>query len=133
MEEDNNNQDLEYIEENQGDDEDEFMFIYRWVDTINLSRPKKNISRDFSDGVLVAEIFKSYYPKLVEIHNYPAAHSVNQKKYNWNTLTQKVFKKLNFNCKKNEIDDVINCKPMAIQHFLKKIYFLVGFFLLFLL
>ena len=40
-------QDQEYMEENQGDDEDEFMFIYRWVDTINLSRPKKNISRDF--------------------------------------------------------------------------------------
>jgi hypothetical protein len=58
MEHDNNNheqyqyqdQENEYMEENLGDDEDEFMFIYRWVDTINLSRPKKNISRDFSDG-----------------------------------------------------------------------------------
>lgn len=30
--------------------------IYNWVDDIPLSRPKKNISRDFCDGLLVAEV-----------------------------------------------------------------------------
>ena len=24
--------------------------LYRWVDTVKLSRPKRNIARDFSDG-----------------------------------------------------------------------------------
>ena len=36
--------------------EDELNDIYNWVDTIPLSRPKKNIGRDFADGVLMAEI-----------------------------------------------------------------------------
>jgi len=39
--EENSNQDFEA---------NEFMFIYEWVDSVNLSRPKKNIARDFSDG-----------------------------------------------------------------------------------
>lgn len=36
--------------------EDELNEIYIWVDSIPLSRPKKNMARDFSDGVLMAEI-----------------------------------------------------------------------------
>jgi hypothetical protein len=39
--EENSNQELEG---------NEYMFIYEWVDSLNLSKPKKNISRDFSDG-----------------------------------------------------------------------------------
>ncbi len=44
----------------------------------------------------MAEIIKQYIPKIVELHNYPAAHSTQQKKYNWNTLNSKK----NFNNKK---------------------------------
>jgi hypothetical protein len=35
---------------NSSEENNEMMFIYEWVDSIPLSRPKKNISRDFSDG-----------------------------------------------------------------------------------
>jgi hypothetical protein len=31
-------------------DDDELQKIYVWVDSIPLSRAKKNIARDFSDG-----------------------------------------------------------------------------------
>ena len=31
-------------------EEDEMQLIYNWVDEIPLSRPKKNITRDFADG-----------------------------------------------------------------------------------
>ena len=68
--------------------EDELNQIYNWVDEIPLSRPKKNIARDFADGVLVAEIVHHFLPKLVEIHNYSAASSSTQKNYNWNTLNR---------------------------------------------
>ena len=30
--------------------------LFSWVDEISLSRPKKNMTRDFSDGVMVAEV-----------------------------------------------------------------------------
>ena len=39
--------------------------LYAWVDSVPLSRPKRNIARDFSDGVLMAEILSHFYPKLV--------------------------------------------------------------------
>lgn len=74
--------------------EDELQIVYNWIDSIPLSRPKRNIARDFSDGCLTAEVVKHYIPKLVELHNYSAAHSVSQKMYNWNTLNIKVFKKI---------------------------------------
>jgi hypothetical protein len=34
----------------------------------------------------MAELVKHYIPNIVELHNYPAAHSTTQKLYNWNTL-----------------------------------------------
>ncbi len=36
--------------------ENELNEIYNWVDEISLSKPKKNIARDFSDGCMVAEV-----------------------------------------------------------------------------
>lgn len=38
------------MNENPSEENSEMMYIYEWVDSIPLSRPKKNISRDFSDG-----------------------------------------------------------------------------------
>ena len=32
-------------------DENELQALYQWVDEIPLSRPKRNIARDFSDGM----------------------------------------------------------------------------------
>lgn len=53
--------------------------MYEMVDSIPLSRPKKNISRDFSDAVMMAELISHYKPKLVELHNYPPSNAVNKK------------------------------------------------------
>ena len=57
-------------------DEEDMQIVYNWIDEIPLSRPKRNIARDFSDGVLVAEVVKHYIPHLVDLHNYSQAHSV---------------------------------------------------------
>ena len=46
--------------------------IYKWVDSVSLSRVKKNINRDFADGVLMAEMARHYFPTAVEMHNYPS-------------------------------------------------------------
>ena len=39
--------------------------LYAWIDAIPLSRPKRNIARDFSDGMLIAEVIAAYFPHLV--------------------------------------------------------------------
>jgi hypothetical protein len=99
--------------------EDELQGLYTWVDEIPLSRPKRSIARDFSDGVLVAEIVAHYFPKYVELHNYSSASSLTQKIYNWNTLNQKAFRKMNFSASKTDFEAICNCAPGAIERFLK--------------
>ncbi|KDO16109.1 hypothetical protein SPRG_18353 [Saprolegnia parasitica CBS 223.65] len=95
--------------------------IYAWIDEVPLSRPKKNMGRDFSDGILAAEVIAYYFPRLVQMHNYSAANSVTQKQYNWNTLNTKVLRKLGFQLSKREMDDIVQCKPGAVEEFLSKL------------
>ncbi|XP_022540382.1 sperm flagellar protein 1 isoform X2 [Astyanax mexicanus] len=87
-------------------DEDALQELYAWIDQINLSRPKRNIARDFSDGVMIAEVVKHFYPKLVDLHNYTPAHSTQQKLSNWNTLNRKVFSKLNFHIPEDTVKKI---------------------------
>ena len=68
--------------------EDELNQIYNWVDEIPLSKPKKNITRDFADGTLLAEIVHHYYPRIIDLHNYSSSNSTSQKLYNFNTLNR---------------------------------------------
>ena len=74
-------------------DDESLQQVYCWVDDIALSRPKRNISRDFSDGVLMAEIVSSYFPRIVELHNYSAANLYVRSYIIWNTLNTKFLKK----------------------------------------
>lgn len=92
--------------------------LYAWVDQIPLTRPKKNIHRDFSDGVLVAEIVKHYCPRIVELHNYVSTCRTDLKLTNWSLLNRKVFKKLGFELTDDVMQNIVHSKPMAIEQFL---------------
>ena len=95
--------------------DDQLQRLYTWIDEIPLSRPKRNIARDFSDGVLLAEVIKHYFPTMVELHNYPAANSTQQKLYNWTTLNSKVLRKLGYNMPKEDIEAVLQCRANAVE------------------
>lgn len=95
--------------------------LYAWIDAIPLSRPKRNIQRDFSDGVLLAEIVAVYFPALVEIHNYGAANSLKQKVYNFETLNTRVLKKIGYQIPRSAVDDIVNCRPGAIESVLNNL------------
>jgi hypothetical protein len=95
--------------------EEQLRALFTWIDAIPLSRPKRNITRDFSDGVLLAEVVHAYFPHLVELHNYASTSSIKQKIYNFDTLNKKVFKKLGYVITRELIEDVVNCKPGAIE------------------
>ena len=99
--------------------EDELKPLYKWIDQIPLSRPKRNIARDFSDGVLVAEVIAHFYPKLVELHNYSGANAMSPKVYNWQTLNARALKKLGFQIQREDFMDVCNCRAGAIERVLK--------------
>lgn len=98
--------------------EDDLNKLYGWVDQIPLSRKKKSITRDFSDGILVAEIVKHFIPRLVELHNYAGANSTNQKLNNWQTLNRKVLSKLNFLIPASVMQEIAECKTGVIEVFL---------------
>jgi hypothetical protein len=92
--------------------------VYLWVDSFELSRPKKNISRDFSDGVLMAEILHILFPKLVDMHNYFQAHNLEGKLVNWRMLQKRVFVKLGLSLKEDLIKSVGGGVPSAIEYLL---------------
>jgi len=103
--------------------DDELQKLYTWIDEIPLSRPKRNIGRDFADCVLVAEVVSHYFPKIVQLHNYSAANSTPQKLYNWNTLNGKVLRKLGWQISKDDIEGIIMAKPGSIERFLHQLQF----------
>ncbi|XP_060103201.1 sperm flagellar protein 1 [Heteronotia binoei] len=96
-------------------DEETLQDLYSWVDAIPLSRPKRNIARDFSDGVLAAEVVKFYFPKMVEMHNYVPANSSQQKLSNWGHLNRKVLNKLNFSVPEDVIRKIAQCSPGVVE------------------
>uniref|UniRef100_A0A3P9IXM9 Zgc:66426 n=1 Tax=Oryzias latipes TaxID=8090 RepID=A0A3P9IXM9_ORYLA len=81
--------------------------LFAWIDKIPLSRPKRNISRDFSDGVMAAEVVKHFFPKLVDLHNYIPANSTQQKLSNWNVLNRKVFSRLDFHVPEETLNKIV--------------------------
>ncbi|XP_039528829.1 sperm flagellar protein 1 isoform X2 [Pimephales promelas] len=96
-------------------DEETLQYLYAWIDKIPLSRTKRNISRDFSDGVMAAEVVKYFFPKLVELHNYTPAHSTQQKLSNWSTLNRKVFSKLNFQIPEDLLKKIVDSTAGYIE------------------
>lgn len=48
-----------------------------------------------------------------------SANALQQKMYNWNTLNQKVFRKLGFQLSKQDCEDIANAVPGAIERVLK--------------
>jgi hypothetical protein len=95
--------------------------VYAWVDQFTLSKQKKDISRDFSDGLAVAEIVSVIDPAIVEVHNYPSANSVKGKLENWKLLSKKPLKRLGVAIGPAEIDAIVNRKPMAVESFLYRL------------
>jgi len=89
-----------------------------WIDSIELSRPKKNINRDFADGCLVAEVLHSYFPQRVEKHNYIPSSGRQGKLTNWATLNRKVLSKFGFTVPQDVIENIIAAKPNYVEIFL---------------
>lgn len=99
--------------------QDELPELYAWVDSLPLSKPKKSINRDFSDGVCMAETIHCFFPRLVDLHNYTPASNTATKFYNWNTLNQRVFRRLGFTLDKPMLEAVAMAEAGVIERILK--------------
>jgi ribosomal protein L12E/L44/L45/RPP1/RPP2 len=92
-----------------------------WIDSLPLSRKRKNLARDFSDGVMMAEVLHIFHPKLVDLHNYEQGLRIDTKIYNWNTLNQKVFKKIGVVIDSAKITAIANAQPGVVDTFLLQV------------
>ena len=105
---------------------DELEEIYHWVDQVPLSRRKRNILRDFSDGCMMAELLKYFLPKgykrMVDTDNYVPTNTKAVKINNWDLLNQKVLKRINPKCEatKEEILGIVEWKQGCIERVLKR-------------
>jgi len=105
------------------------MELYVWVDALRLTaKPKKHFARDFSDGVLVAEIVhQSRVARdngvVVSMHNYPVKNSFKGKMENWETLNAKVLRSAALRCEltREEMSAVARCEKDAAEKVLLKI------------
>lgn len=111
--------------------------LYKWIDQHPLTRPKRNINRDFADArnylllkipihhqsfpVPLVEILKHHFPKKVELHNYSSQNAMNRKLDNWHTLNRKVLSKLEMGLSKSVIEDLAQGKPGVIEKVLNNI------------
>ncbi|XP_043276503.1 sperm flagellar protein 1-like [Venturia canescens] len=95
--------------------------IYTWVDQISFSRPRKNIARDFSDAVFMAELLKRYYPRHVDLHNYVPRNAVGKKIENWSTLDRKVLSKIGLRLNKDTILKLAYSEAGAIETVLAEV------------
>ncbi|XP_058660331.1 sperm flagellar protein 1 [Ammospiza caudacuta] len=93
--------------------------LYRWLDTVPLSRPRRNIARDFSDGVLAAEVVKFFFPSLVELHSFVPTSSTAQKVANWGHLNRKVLSKLNLRLPEEMIQALVRSQPGMAEQLLQ--------------
>ncbi|XP_014279047.1 sperm flagellar protein 1 [Halyomorpha halys] len=95
--------------------EEELDDLYNWLEGMKLSKPKKNLARDFSDGLLMAELLKQYFPRHVDLHNYIPANSFANKLKNWNWLNDKVLKPLGIGQDPKVLKSIASCDQNKLE------------------
>ncbi|XP_062551809.1 sperm flagellar protein 1-like [Armigeres subalbatus] len=100
---------------------EEQSIIQQWLFQFRLSSRIRKVSRDLSDGVLVAEILHQLFPRLVDLHNYTKGFATARKLDNWETLNRKVLKKLGIYLTPDIILSVTQGTPGAAYDILMEI------------
>ncbi|KAL0216626.1 hypothetical protein P9112_008810 [Eukaryota sp. TZLM1-RC] len=95
--------------------------ILKWLQSLDLSYPVRNVKRDFSNGFLVAEIFSRYFPQDVQLHSYENGHSSRRKQDNW-SLLKRFFTKRQIPFNPSLINDTIDSKPDAALTLIEEFY-----------
>ena len=91
--------------------------LFEWLGTIKFSRKiiPRTLARDFSDGILYAEILKHYFPKFVDLHNFIPTLNAKQKQINWLTINNKILRKISLEFKPSAIQKIIGLEKGFIE------------------
>lgn len=102
---------------------DELEALHVWLSEFDLQLRcgTKKLNREFSDGVLMAELLKTQFPSLVEMHSYTSCSSVQSKMDNWRMLNRKVLRKLDLHLTNEVVEKLARAEPNCIEEVLHRV------------
>lgn len=71
--------------------------------------------------MLLVEILNTHLPELVLLHEYSPKNSYLQKLNNWETVNNKVLKKININLTKKQMEQLARAEPGVIEQVLLQV------------
>ncbi|XP_050003273.1 spermatogenesis-associated protein 4 isoform X1 [Alexandromys fortis] len=98
--------------------------VLRWLQGLDLSFFPRNITRDFSNGYLVAEIFCIYYPWDLRLSSFENGTSLKVKLDNWAQI-EKFLAKKKIKLPKELIHGTIHCKAGVPEILIQEVYTLL--------
>ncbi|NP_001171394.1 spermatogenesis-associated protein 4 [Sus scrofa] len=98
--------------------------VLRWLQGLDLSFFPRNISRDFSNGFLIAEIFSIHYPWDLKLSSFQNGTSLKVKLDNWAQL-EKFLARKKFKLPKELIHGTIHCKAGVPEILIQEVYTLL--------
>ncbi|KAM8786911.1 spermatogenesis-associated protein 4 [Rhynchonycteris naso] len=98
--------------------------VLRWLQGLDLTFFPKNITRDFSNGFLIAEIFSIYYPWDLQMSSFENGTSLKIKLDNWGQL-EKFLTKKKIKLPQELIYGTIHCKTGVPEILIEEIYTLL--------
>ena len=67
--------------------------MLKWLNSLDLAYQIRNVRRDLANGFVIAEILQRYYPKEINIFTFYNGYGLNQKKDNWQRVSELLNKK----------------------------------------
>lgn len=98
--------------------------VIKWLQSLDLSLPIRNVRRDFSNGYLFAEILRCYYPQDLPAHSFSNGTSIQNRLGNWQQI-ERFAAKQKLNIPKEYMEGTIHCKPGAAHVLIEKVYTLL--------
>ncbi|XP_078071580.1 spermatogenesis-associated protein 4 isoform X2 [Mustelus asterias] len=98
--------------------------VIKWLQSLDLRFPFKNIKTAFCNGYLVAEIFAWYYPQDIDVKIFNNGVSFPSKLKNWSQLEHFFFRK-KLNIPKELIYATMHSKPGGAEYLIQHIYTLL--------
>ncbi|XP_028337647.1 spermatogenesis-associated protein 4 isoform X2 [Physeter macrocephalus] len=98
--------------------------VLRWLQGLDLSFFPRNISRDFSNGFLIAEILTVHYPWDLKLSSFKNGTSLKVKLDNWAQL-EKFLARKKLRLPKELIHGTIHCKAGVPEILIQEVYTLL--------
>lgn len=103
----------------------EYHKVYTWLDTFKFSKPKKNLTRDFSDGFLFVELLLQTIPKVIEQHNVSPTLNTKQKYDNWGQIQKRMNSRTYLHISSQDINEIVTYYPYAIEKLIERLMKLI--------